>query len=100
MNPARSLGPAVCYSSRHSDSQVWRYHYIYWVGPTAGALVASILFRYNISRNVEEGGGGSGINIIKTSNTHILFKIIDSLPYSCFRFLFASGSRKQYRPHL
>nr|XP_022313195.1 aquaporin-8-like [Crassostrea virginica] len=60
MNPARSLGPAVCYSSRHSDSQVWRYHYIYWVGPTAGALVASILFR----------------------------------------FLFASGSRKQYRPHL
>lgn len=58
MNPARSLGPAVCYSLHQDRSYVWSYHYIYWVGPAAGAVVATLVFR----------------------------------------FLFASGSREQYRP--
>lgn len=58
MNPARSLGPAVCYSLHQDSSYVWSYHYIYWVGPAAGAVVATLVFR----------------------------------------FLFASGSREQYRP--
>lgn len=58
MNPARSLGPAVCYSLHQDGSYVWNYHYIYWVGPAAGAVVATLVFR----------------------------------------FLFASGSREQYRP--
>ncbi|KAJ8246048.1 hypothetical protein GJAV_G00263080 [Gymnothorax javanicus] len=32
MNPARALGPAVV-------SHYWSYHWIYWVGPLAGALL-------------------------------------------------------------
>ncbi|XP_048762384.2 aquaporin-8-like [Ostrea edulis] len=44
MNPARSLGPAVCYS-RYLDVNVWSYHYVYWVGPAAGALVATLTYR-------------------------------------------------------
>ncbi|XP_076155114.1 aquaporin-8a.1 [Alosa pseudoharengus] len=32
MNPARALGPAVA-------ANYWTYHWIYWVGPLAGALL-------------------------------------------------------------
>ncbi|XP_061181904.1 aquaporin-8-like [Saccostrea echinata] len=45
MNPARSLGPAVSYS-RYLYFNVWEHHYVYWVGPTAGALVAAIVYRF------------------------------------------------------
>lgn len=38
MNPARAFGPAVV--SGH-----WEYHWVYWVGPTAGALVTVSLVR-------------------------------------------------------
>eukprot|EP00057_Strongylocentrotus_purpuratus_P001336 XP_001198238.1 PREDICTED: aquaporin-8 [Strongylocentrotus purpuratus] len=37
-NPAVSFGSAIV-------SQVWDAHYIYWVGPMAGAGIASLLFR-------------------------------------------------------
>lgn len=40
MNPARSFGPAVAYAV--FDDEVWTYHYIFWVGPFAGALVAAL----------------------------------------------------------
>ena len=53
MNPARSFGPAVA-------SNTWDSHWVYWVGPIAGALLAAGV--YEILREPElppqpEGGG-------------------------------------------
>ncbi|XP_062592013.1 aquaporin-8-like, partial [Saccostrea cucullata] len=45
MNPARSLGPSASYS-RYLYFNIWEYHYVYWVGPIAGALVAAIIYRF------------------------------------------------------
>lgn len=44
MNPARSFGPAVAYS-KYGDVNVWEHHYVYWVGPTAGAIAAAVIYR-------------------------------------------------------
>lgn len=46
MNPARSFGPAVVVTS--FDSSIWQNHWIYWVGPALGALLAGISYRYSI----------------------------------------------------
>jgi MIP family channel proteins len=37
MNPARTLGPAVA-------ANVWEAHWVYWVGPIAGALLAAVVY--------------------------------------------------------
>jgi MIP family channel proteins len=37
MNPARSFGPAIA-------SGVWDYHWVYWLGPIAGALLAVVAY--------------------------------------------------------
>jgi MIP family channel proteins len=37
MNPARTLGPAVV-------TNIWDYHWVYWLGPLAGALAAVIVY--------------------------------------------------------
>jgi glycerol uptake facilitator-like aquaporin len=38
VNPARSLGPAIF-------SHQWANHYVYWIGPLVGAIVAGFLYR-------------------------------------------------------
>lgn len=40
LNPARSLGPAV------ASTQFFGYHWIYWVGPFLGAIVAAGFYRF------------------------------------------------------
>ncbi|XP_030645547.1 aquaporin-8-like [Chanos chanos] len=41
MNPARAFGPAVV-------ADYWLYHWIYWVGPFAGALITASLIRLGL----------------------------------------------------
>jgi glycerol uptake facilitator-like aquaporin len=36
MNPARAFGPAIA-------AGAWSRHYVYWVGPLAGALLAALI---------------------------------------------------------
>lgn len=51
MNPARSFGPAVA-------SGVWDYHWVYWVGPLAGALAAVLV--YEVLRAPDSGPAAEG----------------------------------------
>lgn len=44
MNPARAFGPAVCAAAKMSDS--FEYHWIYWLGPGLGAVLAASLHKY------------------------------------------------------
>ena len=37
MNPARALGPAWA-------GDVWGHHWIYWIGPLAGAAMAAFVY--------------------------------------------------------
>lgn len=37
MNPARSFGPALATS-------VWKFHWIYWVGPLIGGVLAGVVY--------------------------------------------------------
>lgn len=38
LNPARAFGPALM-------ADYWTYHWVYWVGPIGGGLVAAALVR-------------------------------------------------------
>jgi len=38
LNPARSLGPAIF-------ANQWEHHFVYWIGPLVGAIIAGLLYR-------------------------------------------------------
>lgn len=44
INPARSFGSAVV-------GGTWKLHYVYWVGPIVGAIVAAIIYDFFLSTN-------------------------------------------------
>ncbi|XP_075069559.1 aquaporin-4 isoform X2 [Mixophyes fleayi] len=46
MNPARSFGPAVIMN-------IWENHWVYWVGPVIGAVLAGTLYEYIFCPDVE-----------------------------------------------
>jgi len=52
LNPARSFGPAVAMKSFPG------YHWIYWLGPALGAVIASGYYRFAKALNYEEANPG------------------------------------------
>jgi MIP family channel proteins len=42
MNPARAFGPAIA-------AGAWHSHYVYWVGPLAGAVLAALIAPYLVT---------------------------------------------------
>jgi aquaporin-4 len=47
MNPARTLGPAIV-------SGYWNAHWIYWVGPIIGAVIAGLIMQYVFVKKAEK----------------------------------------------
>ena len=47
MNPARTLGPAIA-------SGFWEFHWIYWVGPIIGGIIAGLIMNYVFVKKVEQ----------------------------------------------
>jgi len=52
LNPARSFGPAA--ASRTFET----YHWIYWIGPFLGALLAAAYYGFVKYMNYEEANPG------------------------------------------
>ncbi len=55
MNPARALGPALA-------GDVWGDHWIYWIGPLAGASMAAFVYEGFYCRQVTSGEKGVSMN--------------------------------------
>ncbi|MCY3854138.1 MAG: MIP family channel protein [Thaumarchaeota archaeon] len=47
MNPARTLGPALA-------SGFWEFHWIYWVGPIVGGIIAGVIMNWIFVNNNNE----------------------------------------------
>ncbi len=51
MNPARSFGPAVILAATNSGSDlldeadVFKGHWVFWIGPLGGSVVAAVVHR-------------------------------------------------------
>jgi aquaporin TIP len=56
MNPARSFGPALIGSMAQGGSRIWHYHWIYWVGPIAGGLLAGVIYHLFLWPRDEDRG--------------------------------------------
>ena len=52
LNPTRSFGPSVVAHDLPS------YHWIYWLGPFLGALLASVYYAFVKALNYEEANPG------------------------------------------
>jgi MIP family channel proteins len=53
VNPARSLGPALI-------AGAWEYHWVYWVGPVTGAVLAAVFYTISFrTRSPEPAAGPS-----------------------------------------
>ncbi|MBI3736245.1 aquaporin, partial [Candidatus Sumerlaeota bacterium] len=50
MNPARVLGPAI------AGGRGWGTHWVYWVGPIAGALIARLIYDHLILEPEQKQG--------------------------------------------
>ncbi|MEK6944767.1 MAG: MIP family channel protein, partial [Thermoproteota archaeon] len=46
VNPARTLGPAIA-------SGFWEFHWIYWVGPIIGGIIAGLIMNYVFVKKAE-----------------------------------------------
>ena len=46
MNPARTFGPALA-------SGFWEFHWIYWVGPIIGGIIAGLIMNYVFVKKAE-----------------------------------------------
>ena len=46
MNPARTFGPALA-------SGYWEFHWIYWVGPIVGGVIAGLIMNYIFIKKAE-----------------------------------------------
>jgi aquaporin-4 len=46
MNPARTLGPALA-------SGLWESHWVYWVGPIIGGIIAGLIMNYIFVKKAE-----------------------------------------------
>ena len=47
MNPARTFGPAVV-------SGFWEFHWIYWIGPIIGGIIAGLIMNYVFVKKAEQ----------------------------------------------
>lgn len=53
VNPARTLGPAIA-------SGYWDFHWIYWVGPIVGAVIAGLIMQYIFVKKAEKEAAAKG----------------------------------------
>ncbi|XP_076651922.1 aquaporin AQPcic-like [Halictus rubicundus] len=59
LNPARTLGPAVW-------NGYWSNHWVFWLGPITGALVASLMYRLLFLDNRNKFDGNGSLQPVET----------------------------------